>query len=43
MEEDGTINVDADPLTNKFLQTEDLNKKSTELLDLHGLNGETPA
>ena len=39
MEEDGTINVDADPLTNKLLEIEDLNKNATELLMAHGLNG----
>ena len=37
--EDGTIDVDADPLSAKLLEIEDLNSRSTALLDLHGFDG----
>ena len=36
---DRTINVDVDPLSAKLINTEDLNKKETDLLSLYGLNG----
>jgi len=36
---DGTIDVDADPLSTKLVNIEDLIKKSTDLLSIHGLNG----
>ena len=35
---DGTIDVDVDPST-KLVNIEDLDKKVTDLLSLHGLNG----
>ena len=37
--EDGTIDVDADPLATKLLSIEELNKSAISLLDLHGLDG----
>ena len=37
--EDGTIDVDADPLAVKLLEIEDLNSRSTSFLDLNGLKG----
>ena len=37
--EDGTIDVDADPLYTKLLQTENHNKRATQLLQLNGYNG----
>ena len=39
MHEDGTIDVDADPLSVKLLEIEGVNKTSIALLDLHGLDG----
>jgi len=36
---DGTIDVDIDPLSTKLVSIEDLNKKATDLLSMHGLNG----
>ena len=39
MQEDGTIDVDADHLSVKLLEIEGMNKTSTALLDLHGLDG----
>ena len=39
IEENNTTNINADLLTDKFLQMEDLDKKTTELLNLHGLIG----
>ena len=36
----GVIDVDADPLSVKLLQIEDMNKRSTDLLNLHGLDGD---
>jgi len=36
---DGTINVDTDPLSTKLVNIEDLNKKATDLLSMHRLNG----
>jgi len=35
---DGTFNVDSDHLCTKLLNTEDLNKKATDLLTLHDLD-----
>ena len=37
--EDGTIDVDTDPLATKLLSIEEFNKIETSLLDLHRLNG----
>jgi len=39
MQEDGTIDVDADPLSVKLLENEGMNKTSTALIDLHVLDG----
>ena len=37
--EDGLIDVHADPLSTKLLQIENQNKRATELLQLNGYNG----
>ena len=40
MDVDGTINVDADPLSDKLLKIEEMNKEATSLLNRHGLDGD---
>ena len=36
---DGNIDVDSDPLCTKLMNIEDLNKKATNILTIHGLDG----